>query len=112
MILGAIAVWAMVAYLVVPELWSRYVKRHPGMEEIREAFKTYYEGAEMGEQVEPARMYQIKADLDASGVYLSEELDRFTSVYFKPRERQSAADHQAMNAALDPAVSRFEALFS
>jgi type I restriction enzyme R subunit len=31
-------------------------------------------------------------------------------VYFKPRQRQSAQDHQAMNAALDPAVSRFAAL--
>jgi len=28
-------------------------------------------------------------------------------VYFKPKQRQSAMDHQAMNAALDPAVSRF-----
>ena len=26
-------------------------------EEIREAFKPYYEGAEMGEEVDPARMY-------------------------------------------------------
>jgi type I restriction enzyme R subunit len=30
-------------------------------EEIQEAFKTYYEGAEMGEEVDPARMYQLKA---------------------------------------------------
>jgi type I restriction enzyme R subunit len=76
-------------------------------EEIREAFKTYYEGAEMGEEVDPARMYQIKGELDASGVYLSEEVERFCNVYFKPKQRQSAMDHQAMNAALDPAVSRF-----
>jgi type I restriction enzyme R subunit len=76
-------------------------------EEIREAFKTYYEGAEMGQEVDPGRMYQIKAELDASGVYLAEELDRFCKIYFKPRQWQSAADHQAMNAALDPAVSRF-----
>src|SRR5437667_1829686 len=78
-------------------------------EEIREAFKTYYEGAEMGDEVDPARMYQLKGELDASGVYLGEELERFCSVYFKPKQRQSAADHQAMNAALDPAVSRFTA---
>jgi type I restriction enzyme R subunit len=78
-------------------------------EEIQEAFKTYYEGAEMGEEVDPARMYQLKAELDASGVYLTEERDRFCQVYFKPKQRQSAADHQAMNAALDPAVSRFSA---
>jgi type I restriction enzyme, R subunit len=61
----------------------------------------------MGEEVDPARMYQIKAELDASGIYLSEELLRFCSVYFKPKQKQSAQDHQAMNAALDPAVSRF-----
>ena len=76
-------------------------------EEIREAFKTYYEGAEMGEEVDPARMYVIKGELDASGVYLDEEVDRFSAVYFKPKRRQSALDHRAMNVALDPAVSRF-----
>src|SRR5881296_1892261 len=79
-------------------------------EEIREAFKTYYEGAEIGEEVDPARMYQLKAELDASGIYLAEEITRFCEVYFKPKQRQSAADHQAMNAALDPPVSRFAVL--
>lgn len=78
-------------------------------EEIQEAFKTYYEGAEMGEEVDPARMYAIKGELDASGVYLDEEVERFRIVYFAPKQRQSAADHRTMNAALDPAVSRFAA---
>ena len=76
-------------------------------EEIREAFKTYYEGAEMGEEVDPARMYAIKAELDASGIYLDEEVERFSAVYFAPKRRQSAMDHRTMNAVLDPAVSRF-----
>jgi type I restriction enzyme R subunit len=79
-------------------------------EEIREAFSTYYEGAEMGAEVDPARMYQLKGELDAAGVYLAEEVERFCAVYFKPKQRQSFVDHQAMNAALDPAVSRFTAL--
>ena len=79
-------------------------------DEIREAFETYYEGAAMGAEVDPALMYEIKAELDASGVYLAEEVERFCAVYFKPRQRQSAQDHQAMNAALDPAVSRFAEL--
>ena len=79
-------------------------------EEIREAFKAYYEGAEMGEQVDPARMYVIKCELDSSGIYLGEEVERFCAVYFKPKQRQSALDHQEMNAALDPAVSRFTVL--
>lgn len=76
-------------------------------QEIREAFKTYYEGVKMGEEVDPAHMYQLKSELDAAGVYLAEELARFCDVYFKPKQRQSVTDHQAMNAALDPAVSRF-----
>ena len=76
-------------------------------EDIREDFKVYYEGAEMGEGVDPARMYVVKGELDASGIYLDEEVERFCIVYFKAKRRQSASDHQAMNAALDPAVSRF-----
>ena len=79
-------------------------------DDIHDAFKVYYEGAEMGEEVDPARMYAIRGELDASGVYLDEEVERFCATYFKPRKRQSAQDHAAMNAALDPAVSRFAAL--
>lgn len=79
-------------------------------EEIQAAFKQFYEGAEMGEQVEPARMYEIRAELDASGIYLSAEVERFCAVYFKPRARQSSADHRDMNSALDPAIDRFRKL--
>jgi type I restriction enzyme R subunit len=81
-------------------------------QEIQEAFKQYYEGAEMGEDVQPTRLYELKAELDASGIYLEEEVERFCDVYFKPKERQSVSDHKAMNAALDPAVDRFGALLN
>lgn len=79
-------------------------------QEIQDAFKQFYEGAEMGEEVDPARMYHIKAALDGTGGYLAEEVQRFCAIFFKPKERQSPADHQAMNAVLDPAVDRFQAL--
>lgn len=79
-------------------------------EEIQASFKQYYEGAEMGADVDPSRMYQLKGELDASGIYLAEEVDRFCDVYFKPKQRQSSADHQTINAALDPAVDRFRVL--
>lgn len=78
--------------------------------EIQDAFKQYYEGAEMGEEVPPSRLYEIKSELDGSGIYLAEEVQRFCEVYFKPKLRQSPSDHQAMNAALDPVVDRFRAL--
>ncbi|MFZ0612042.1 MAG: hypothetical protein WAM73_07385, partial [Desulfobacterales bacterium] len=79
-------------------------------QEIQEAFKQFYEGAIMGEEAAPERLYEIKAELDASGIYLSEEVVHFCDVYFKPKEQQSAADHRAMNAALDLAVNRFSDL--
>jgi type I restriction enzyme R subunit len=79
-------------------------------EEIRQSFKTYYEGAEMGEEVDQTHLYQILTELSQSGIYMREDVDRFCSVYFKPKQKQSASDHEAMNAALDPAVSRFSSL--
>lgn len=79
-------------------------------EEIRESFKQFYEGAELGQEADPSQLYQLKHDLDGKGVYLQEEVIRFCDIYFKPKQKQSPSDHQAMNAALDPAVDRFKAL--
>ena len=76
-------------------------------EEIREAFKQYYEGAEMGEEPDPARLYELKGELDQADVYRHEEVERFAEVYFAPKERQSPSDHQKINAVLDMAVDRF-----
>ena len=78
--------------------------------EIQEAFKQFYEGAVMGEEVDFARLYEIKAELDRSGTYLPEEVERFCEVFFQAKARQSFGDHKAMNAALDSAVDRFRGL--
>ena len=76
-------------------------------EDIRRAFADYYEGAEMGEEADPAAMYRLQAELAEAGVYQEEQVDRFCAIYFRPAERQTAADHREMNAALDPAITRF-----
>ena len=75
--------------------------------EIQEAFRQYYDGSVMGEQVEPDKLYAIKAELDASGIYLQTEVAEFVRVFFAPKRRQSAGDHKVMNAVLDQAVVRF-----
>lgn len=79
-------------------------------EEIRAAFKTYFEGAELGEEVDPSRMYELMSELDAEGIYASKDIEYFCDVYFMPKQRQSPSDHQTMNAALDPCVARFKDL--
>jgi type I restriction enzyme R subunit len=78
--------------------------------EIQEAFKQYYEGSVMGEEVDPDRLYEVKAELDAQGIYLQIEVDEFSRIFFAPKRRQSPGDHKAMNAVLDQAVARFKQL--
>ena len=75
--------------------------------EIQEAFRQYYEGSVMGEQVDPDKLYEVKAELDASGIYLQPEVAEFARVFFAPKRRQSPGDHKTMNALLDQAVARF-----
>lgn len=79
-------------------------------DELQEAFKVYFDGATIGEEVDPERLYEIKAELDESGVYRNEEIEEFCLVFFAPRKRQSVGDHKAMNAILDKASVRFEEL--
>jgi len=76
-------------------------------EEIQEAFRQYYEGSVMGEKVDPDRLYEVKAELDESGIYLHSEVNDFSRVFFAPKRRQSTSDHKVINAILDQAVVRF-----
>lgn len=78
--------------------------------EIQEAFRQYYEGSVIGEEVEPEKLYEVKADLDASGIYLQTEIEEFSRIFFAPKRRQSPGDHKAMNALLDQASARFKQL--
>jgi type I restriction enzyme R subunit len=78
--------------------------------EIQEAFRQYYEGSVMGEEVDADKLYVSKAELDASGIYLQTEVDEFSQIFFAPKQRQSAGDHRAMNVVLDQAVARFKHL--
>ncbi|WP_089724704.1 type I restriction endonuclease subunit R [Candidatus Thiosymbion oneisti] len=79
-------------------------------DEIREAFRQYYEGSVMGEEVDPDRLYEVKGALDASGICLPQEVDAFAAIFFAPKRRQSPSDHKNMNAILDRAVVRFRDL--
>lgn len=78
--------------------------------EIQEAFRQYYEGSVMGEQVDPDKLYEVKCELDASGIYMQTEVEQFSQVFFAPKRRQSTGDHKVMNAVLDQAVARFKKL--
>jgi len=101
---------------------SRLNRTHPGKEdtfvldfvnetqEILGAFQPYYEETVIGEQAQPQQLYELQAKLDAQQVYYKGEIEEFSKVFYKPRERQTTADHATMNACIDPAVNRFKGL--
>lgn len=76
-------------------------------EEIQEAFKQYFDGAVMGEEVDSDKLYELESELDASGIYLQIEVNDFARIFFAPKRRQSPGDHKSMNAVLDQACARF-----
>ncbi|HEX21239.1 MAG TPA: type I restriction endonuclease subunit R [Actinobacteria bacterium] len=101
---------------------SRLNRTHPGKddtfvldfvnepEDILEAFKPYYEATLIGERADPGQLYQLKARLDAAGVYHWSEVEEFARIFYKPKNAQHSGDHQRLNACLDTAVKRFSEL--
>lgn len=79
-------------------------------EDILEAFKPYYEQTAIGDKADPRQLYELQTKMDAMHVYHAQDIEAFCRVFFKNRSTQTPADHAQMNAAIDPAVRRFEAL--
>ena len=79
-------------------------------EDIQKAFKPYYQSTIVEEVTEPNLLYDIETMLDASGVYLKEELDRFIHIYFKPKDKRTSKDRAILNHLIDIAVERFKKL--
>ena len=80
------------------------------MEEIKNAFQPYYEQSVIGDRAEVRQLYEIQAKLDDQQVYHKSEVDEFCKVFYKPKQNQTHADHARMNACIDPAVGRYDAL--
>jgi len=79
-------------------------------EDIQEAFKPYYQATIVEEVTEPNLLYDIQNQLHAYGVYVKDELDRFNSVYFKPKDKKTFKDRAILNHFIDIAVKRFKKL--
>ena len=79
-------------------------------ENIFRAFKPYYDKTELAEPADPSSLEALKYELDQEQVYHWNEVEAFAQVFYKPNERQSAADHAHMQRHLQPAVDRFKAI--
>ena len=92
---------------------SRLNRAHPGKdttyildfvndpEDVLEAFKTYYDTAELAGVTDPNLVYDLRAKLDASGNYDDNEVERVVTVEMDPRSSQAQ-----LIAALEPVADR------
>ncbi|MGI6096763.1 MAG: hypothetical protein ACOYBM_01405 [Dethiobacteria bacterium] len=62
------------------------------------------------EVTEPNILYDIENQLYGFGVYLKEELDRFSTIYFKPKGEKIYQDRAVLNYLIDLAVERYKKL--
>ena len=79
-------------------------------ENIFQAFKPYYDKTELAQPSDPSSLEALKYELDQKQVYHWSEVEAFALVFYKPTERQGAADHAHMQRHLQPAVERFKAI--
>ena len=77
-------------------------------ENILRAFKPYYDKTELAQPSDPSSLEALKHELDQAQIYHWSEVKAFAQVFYKPTERQKAADHAHMQQHLQPAVDRFK----
>ena len=92
---------------------SRLNRAHPGKDttyvvdfvndpdDILDAFKAYYDTAELANVTDPNLVFDLRGKLDAAGCYDDFEVNRVVAVEFDPKAKQSD-----LIGALEPVVSR------
>ncbi len=76
-------------------------------DEIRKAFKPYYETALTGENADPQRLSELQHHLLEWAIFTTDDVAEFAEVWYRARRDHSASDHRKMNATLDVVVQRF-----
>ncbi|MDD2390912.1 MAG: type I restriction endonuclease [Desulfobacterales bacterium] len=79
-------------------------------EDIRKAFKPYYNVTTLQESSDPNHLELLKHELNSFQVYLWSEVVGFCHVFYLPQYKQNPSDHARMEKMVAPAVDRFKAL--
>lgn len=79
-------------------------------EDIYRAFKPYYDATSLQEASDPSKLETLKHELDQEQVYHWNEVQAFAQIFYKPEEKQKAADHAHLERHLQPAKDRFKAI--
>lgn len=79
-------------------------------EDIKNAFKPYYEQTEIAKDIDPNQLNTLKNKLDDFQIYWQQEVEQFAKVFFKPRHEQKPSDQGLLHKAIDPAIARFKVI--
>jgi len=79
-------------------------------EDIFRAFKPYYDKTGLRQPSDPSQLERLKHELNQEQIYRRTEVESFAQIFYKPKEKQSPADHAEMQKHLQPAVDRFNSL--
>ena len=74
-------------------------------EEIKEAFKPYYQTAEIDEPTDPNMIYRLHSELQGYQYFWTQEVEAFATAFYDPKRKPQ--DQGKLYAATDPAVERF-----
>ena len=72
-------------------------------EDIQEAFRPYYEQTVIEEVTDPNDLYTLQHELDKYGIFLQDEIDKFTEAYFQDNKQRDGI----LNHYTDLAAQRF-----
>lgn len=75
-------------------------------DEILAAFRTYYRTAQLAGVSDPNLIHDLQAKLDATGIYLPEEVDGFAEAYYRKGTQKD------LQARIGPAVERFRVRYT
>ncbi|MDU8928316.1 type I restriction endonuclease [Alisedimentitalea sp. MJ-SS2] len=74
-------------------------------DDIKEAFKPYFETAEIDEPTDPNMIYRLHSDLVAFQYFWAQEVEAFAAAFYDPNRKRK--DQGKLYAATDPAIDRF-----
>ena len=76
--------------------------------EIYKAFKPYFDATSLQETSTPSQLEQLKYELDSMQLYHWNEVEAFARVFYRPPEKQAAADHAQLERHLQPGRRSFQ----
>ncbi len=79
-------------------------------EDIRAAFEPYYDQTQLEDRSDPYQLNRLQHQLDMAQVYHDVEVLAFAQFFFRAPIQQRPDDHAQLEAALQPACDRFDAL--